>query len=92
MVEVLATLRANDKHTGERVGKAEIIVTCDECEDLDEFTDEHGEAVAEYLYNVLESKTSGREVVYLLLLVELEDDDEDEGDDGHNMKFVPRWL
>lgn len=48
---VLVTMKVNDCNNGELLASAEGCFFCDECEDLDEFENEHGEDIEEFLEN-----------------------------------------
>lgn len=73
-MEVLAKLKVNDSDTGELLGEVQAVIGCDECEDLDEFDERHGDDLEEYLLNLLHPDTLTGDIVTRLDLIELADE------------------
>lgn len=77
-MEIFCTMKVNDSDTGELLGKAETILTCDDCKDLEEVADEYGEDIEEYLANCMHPDTFTGNYVVRVDLVELAEDYEGE--------------
>ena len=71
---VLATMRVNDRNDGELLAKTEGVFTCDECEDFDEFDEEHGDEIEEFLLNSIHPDALTGDYVTRLDLIELADE------------------
>lgn len=83
-MEVLATMKAYRKSDCGYLGRCEVIFSCDECENLDEFSSNHLKDIAEYLVNKISAKIGKGEFVFELELLDIsedEDESEDEGED-----------
>lgn len=73
-MEVLATMKVNDGKTGELLQVIRAFFTCDECADLDEFDEEHGDEIEEFLENSIHPDNLTGDYVTRLELVELADE------------------
>lgn len=71
---VLATMRVNDRNDGELLAKTEGVFTCDECEDLEEFENEHGEDIEEFLENSIHPEIITDNSVIRIEYLELADE------------------
>lgn len=102
-MEVLATMKAYRKADGAYLGRAEMTVFCDCCEDFGEFEEKHTRDIAECLQGALMREINVSGVLFALHLVELEEvpDGEDEqpendmdGADNYDefVKTSVRWL
>ena len=72
-MEILATMKVNDLETGELLQAVRAVFTCEECADLDEFCDNHGEAVEEYLENFIHPDNLSGDTVNRVDLIVLAD-------------------
>lgn len=71
---VLVTMRVNSRNDGELLAKMEGVFTCDECEDLDEFENEHGEDIEEFLENSIHPEIITDDSVIRVEYLELADE------------------
>ncbi len=73
-MEVLVTMKVNDGKTGELLQVERAFFTCDECKDLDEFDEKHGDEIEEFLENSIHPDNLTGDYVTRLDLVELADE------------------
>lgn len=76
-MEVLAKMKVNDENTGELLTVVSAIFDCEECKDLDEFDEAHGEAIEEFLKSRIHPDILTEKVILRVDLVELLDEPEE---------------
>ena len=77
-MEVYAVLKINDSETGELLEKVDCFFTCDECESIEEFHENFGDEILEFLENKLEYVYDGTGVLERVDIVLLSDDYDDD--------------
>ncbi len=73
-MDVLAKLKVNDYETGELLEEVHGVFYCDECNDLDEFDEAHGDEIEEFLENSLHPDTKTGDYITRVELIELADE------------------